>query len=92
MLAIAALTMQPGNLVDSIRHLDESMPASTIIALKAILAAPLTFHYLNGIRHIIWDLGYCLSLPGIYYTGYITVLTTLIVGSLIALVPNPIEL
>lgn len=38
---------------------------------KLILAFPFTFHFFNGIRHLVWDLGQCLSIKGVYATGYL---------------------
>ncbi|KAG1719375.1 cytochrome b subunit of succinate dehydrogenase, Sdh3p [Suillus occidentalis] len=37
---------------------------------KLILAAPFTFHFWNGLRHLSWDTGKFLSLKGAYRAGY----------------------
>ncbi|KAG2345370.1 cytochrome b subunit of succinate dehydrogenase, Sdh3p [Suillus weaverae] len=37
---------------------------------KLILAAPFTFHFWNGLRHLSWDMGKFLSLKGAYRAGY----------------------
>ncbi|KAG2114829.1 SDHC, cytochrome b subunit of succinate dehydrogenase [Suillus clintonianus] len=37
---------------------------------KVILAAPFTFHFWNGLRHLSWDMGKFLSLTGAYRAGY----------------------
>ncbi|KAI9228058.1 MAG: hypothetical protein DHS80DRAFT_23686 [Piptocephalis tieghemiana] len=47
-----------------------SAPAAATIAAKFIIAWPVTFHSLNGIRHLVWDTGRELSLKGVYRTGY----------------------
>jgi len=45
----------------------------------------LAYHFLNGIRHLIWDLGYGFDLPSMNMSGYLSIfgsvaLTTLIWG------------
>ncbi|KAJ5562463.1 hypothetical protein N7535_003083 [Penicillium sp. DV-2018c] len=40
------------------------------IALKTTLALPFTYHSLNGLRHLMWDLGRGLSNPIIIKTGW----------------------
>lgn len=40
-------------------------------ALKFMIAFPLTYHFCNGIRHLIWDTGKLLSIKQVYATGYI---------------------
>jgi succinate dehydrogenase (ubiquinone) cytochrome b560 subunit len=43
----------------------------TLLKVGKVLAAfPFVYHSLNGIRHLIWDAGYQLSLKGVYATGY----------------------
>lgn len=42
----------------------------TLFALKFLLAFPLTFHATNGIRHLVWDAGKCLTMKYVYNTGY----------------------
>lgn len=47
-----------------------SMPAVVTFAGKALTAAPLAYHTCNGVRHLLWDFGYFLSLKQVYSTGY----------------------
>lgn len=49
--------------------------AKTIIGqlVLAGLAWSLFYHLLNGIRHMLWNLGLCLELRGAYVTGYIVI-------------------
>ncbi|KAJ8588129.1 cytochrome b560 subunit of succinate dehydrogenase [Rhizopogon salebrosus TDB-379] len=37
---------------------------------KVLLAAPFSFHFWNGLRHLSWDMGKFLSLKGAYRAGY----------------------
>ncbi|RSH87253.1 cytochrome b subunit of succinate dehydrogenase, Sdh3p [Saitozyma podzolica] len=50
-------------------------------SVKMIFAAPFTYHAFNGIRHLLWDAGYGLTLKGVYATGY-TVLAATAVSSI----------
>lgn len=51
----------------------ESMQLSspTIAFIKFYVALPVTYHTLNGIRHLAWDNGQNLELKDVYRTGYI---------------------
>ncbi len=31
----------------------------------------LFYHLCNGIRHLLWDMGYCLELPALYRSGWV---------------------
>ena len=47
------------------------------ILIKLILAGSLftlTYHLLNGIRHIFWDMGYGLDIKDSYISGYLVIL------------------
>lgn len=43
----------------------------SIFAMKFILSFPLTYHFWNGIRHLLWDTGKFLTIREVYVTGYI---------------------
>jgi len=38
--------------------LDPGLPGWLKVSLKTILAVPFTLHSFNGIRHLMWDMGY----------------------------------
>lgn len=38
----------------------------------------LYYHLFNGIRHLLWDFGYNLSIKGVERTGYVVIAATLI--------------
>lgn len=48
-----------------------AIPDPIFVAGKAVLAFPFTFHLFNGVRHLIWDAGWALTLRGVYATGWI---------------------
>jgi succinate dehydrogenase / fumarate reductase cytochrome b subunit len=41
------------------------------------------YHFLNGIRHLKWDMGYGLNLKSVYRTGYIVVIGSVIITVMI---------
>ena len=36
----------------------------------------LFYHLCNGIRHLVWDMGYCLDLPGVHRSGLAVLIAT----------------
>lgn len=64
-------------------HADFSEASRSV--LGAIVLAGFTFclvyHFLNGIRHLLWDTGWGLDIPKLYATGW-TVLVLATVGTL----------
>ncbi|CAG9837544.1 unnamed protein product [Diabrotica balteata] len=55
--------------IDAIECAD--LGAATIAAAKFVLAFPMTYHFWNGIRHLLWDTGKFLTIGEVYTTGYI---------------------
>jgi succinate dehydrogenase / fumarate reductase cytochrome b subunit len=53
------------------------------IALLAFTAA-LAYHFLNGIRHLLWDVGWGFEIPKAYASGYVVVAMTAILTTLLA--------
>lgn len=78
--ATAALVCPEGasSLVSAI----EAMHLGTVglSALKFTLAFPFAFHFVNGIRHLMWDLGKFLSVKEVYTTGYAMLFATTILS------------
>ncbi|XP_019867749.2 succinate dehydrogenase cytochrome b560 subunit, mitochondrial [Aethina tumida] len=48
----------------------QSFPAPVLLGVKFCLSFPMAYHFWNGIRHLMWDMGKCLTLKGVYTTGY----------------------
>ena len=55
------------------------------IALLAFAAA-LVYHFLNGIRHLLWDVGWGFEIPQVYASGYVVVGLTVVITAAIAFV------
>ncbi|KAG0231536.1 cytochrome b subunit of succinate dehydrogenase, Sdh3p [Actinomortierella wolfii] len=47
-----------------------TVPLAVKIPAKLLVAFPFTFHFFNGIRHLVWDTTRALTLKGVYQTGY----------------------
>lgn len=67
---VAALVCPEG--ANSIVNAIEAMQLGTLglASLKFTLAFPFAFHAVNGVRHLLWDLGKFLSVKEVYTTGY----------------------
>jgi succinate dehydrogenase (ubiquinone) cytochrome b560 subunit len=50
-----------------------ALPLAAKVILKSTLALPFTYHCMNGLRHLMWDLGRGLSNPVIIKTGWTVV-------------------
>jgi succinate dehydrogenase / fumarate reductase cytochrome b subunit len=49
----------------------------------AAITASLVYHLLNGIRHLLWDIGWGFELPKVYASGWIVVGLTMVITALI---------
>lgn len=59
----------------------ESMNFSpvTLFIAKAVIAAPLGYHFANGIRHLYWDTAKGLTIKEVYSTGYAMLAAAIII-------------
>lgn len=53
------------------------------LVLLAVLAS-LVYHLLNGIRHLLWDIGWGFELRQVYASGWTVVVLTLLITALVA--------
>jgi succinate dehydrogenase (ubiquinone) cytochrome b560 subunit len=61
------------------------LPSWSLYSLKVIIATSLGYHFVNGIRHLLWDMGYGFSLKELYSSGYFVIGITVIMAVLAAL-------
>lgn len=47
------------------------------LALIAFVTA-LVYHFLNGIRHLLWDIGWGFEIPRAYASGYVVIALTVV--------------
>ncbi|KAI9544296.1 hypothetical protein NQZ68_001167 [Dissostichus eleginoides] len=85
--ALAALVL-PGTYPHYLDLIHSLSVGPYLIGLaKFGLAFPVSFHTLNGIRHLWWDLGKGFRLPEVYRTGYtvigLSIITSLAVAFLL---------
>jgi len=77
---IAGIPLDSAHIVEFVQGVPEWLKYSA----KGIIALPFTFHSINGLRHLSWDVGKFLSVKAVYRTGYTVVAAS--VASAIALV------
>ncbi|XP_050415982.1 succinate dehydrogenase cytochrome b560 subunit, mitochondrial [Patella vulgata] len=53
-----------------------------IYGCKYLLAWPISYHYINGFRHLAWDAGKGFALSTLYKTGYTAIALSFIVASM----------
>ncbi|XP_010781088.1 succinate dehydrogenase cytochrome b560 subunit, mitochondrial [Notothenia coriiceps] len=85
--ALAALVL-PGTYPHYLDLIHSLSVGPYLIGLaKFGLAFPVSFHTLNGIRHLWWDLGKGFRIPEVYRTGYtvigLSIITSLAVAFLL---------
>ncbi|KAJ8316126.1 hypothetical protein KUTeg_006140 [Tegillarca granosa] len=56
-----------------------NIPHALITAAKYVLAFPITYHYINGIRHLAWDWATGFSMKATYNSGYFVMTLALLV-------------
>lgn len=59
----------------------EKLPKWSQWLLKGSAGYLFAFHFGNGIRHLVWDMGYELTNPGVIKTGSIVLAGTLVLGT-----------
>jgi succinate dehydrogenase (ubiquinone) cytochrome b560 subunit len=53
-----------------------------LFPIKSVAAFPLIYHYINGIRHLMWDAGYGYELKTQYKSGTVIVSTAILLSCL----------
>ncbi|KAH3700769.1 succinate dehydrogenase cytochrome b560 subunit, mitochondrial-like [Dreissena polymorpha] len=78
------LLLAPGNFEHYLTLLQGlQMGPAIIIAAKYILAFPISYHYVNGIRHLAWDWAWGFGLQFLYKTGFFALSLALIAASIL---------
>lgn len=47
-------------------------------AIQFLMSLALVYHLLNGLRHLLWDTGRAMDIPGVYRTGYVVLALTVV--------------
>lgn len=53
--------------------------------VKFGLGFPFAFHFVNGVRHLLWDTGRFLTIKEVYMTGYVALGLAAVLGGYLAL-------
>lgn len=72
------LGLTADNLVEWYRN---KIPKWSDYFLKAYTVYLFSFHFTNGLRHLLWDFGYALTIKGVYRTGYTVLAATAALGT-----------
>lgn len=57
-------------------------PLGVVFLMAA--TASLSYHLLNGIRHLLWDIGWGFELPTVYASGWTVVVLAIVLTAIIA--------
>ena len=63
---LVALAVGPGYF-SYVQSLLASWPGQLVLLA---FSATVFYHLCNGVRHLLWDFGWCLSIEGVYRSGY----------------------
>lgn len=55
------------------------------MAGKLLITLPFAYHYINGIRHLVWDLGRVMEMKQVDRTGNLVVLLAVVLACHLAL-------
>lgn len=61
-------------------HFIDSIAGSVVVVA---MIASLVYHFLNGLRHISWDIGLGLDIPNVYRSGWATLVLTVVLTAVI---------
>ncbi|XP_046631907.1 succinate dehydrogenase cytochrome b560 subunit, mitochondrial-like [Daphnia pulicaria] len=69
-LAIGAMVL-PASFPHYLGMLEAAHLPLVVLAGKFLIAFPFSYHLINGMRHLVWDTGFNLTIKGINSTGYV---------------------
>ncbi|KAI7691654.1 hypothetical protein SSS_09616 [Sarcoptes scabiei] len=70
-LGITEILLREKNFEQILNSFNSKLSSFTGQMLKIFLGTALAFHTFNGVRHLLWDMGYGFTLPKVYLSGYI---------------------
>lgn len=80
---VAALFSTSQSFPEIVQLIQDSVPSFIILATKTAIGGGLIYHTLNGVRHLVWDVGYGFQLNHLYMSGYVVVALTAIGTALV---------
>lgn len=80
---IGALVCSNTSFPEIVQLIQQNVPHFMILTTKSALGGSIIYHTLNGIRHLVWDVGYGFQLKHLYRSGYVVVALTALGTALI---------
>jgi len=83
--AAVGLSVAPGDFpsyIEAAKNLQLATPL--LFTAKSLMAFPLVYHYLNGLRHLSWDAGKGFEMKTQYKTGWLAVGGSITLSALLA--------
>lgn len=80
---IGALFSSGSSFPEIVQLIQHNVPSFLILATKTAIGGSLIYHTLNGVRHLVWDVGYGFQLKHLYMSGYVVVVLTAIGTALV---------
>nr|ACM09140.1 Succinate dehydrogenase cytochrome b560 subunit, mitochondrial precursor [Salmo salar] len=79
-VSVATMSFLPWNWATILETMRYYVPYPPIVFAKFGCVAGVSYHFFNGIRHLVWDLGYGFKMPTLYKTGYLVIALALLNG------------
>ncbi|XP_038047940.1 succinate dehydrogenase cytochrome b560 subunit, mitochondrial-like [Patiria miniata] len=81
-----SVNLLPGDLASNLALVKSlSYGPALIFLTKLYVTWPFCYHYINGIRHMIWDTGRGMDLKSMYSTGYAVLGSSIVIALAIAM-------
>jgi len=79
------LAVSPGDFPSYIEAVKNWQLATPLLfTAKSVMAFPLVYHYINGLRHLTWDSGKGFEMKTQYKTGYTVIGSAITISALLA--------
>lgn len=75
---IGALFCTSQSFPEIVQLIQDNVPHFMLLTVKTALGGSIIYHTLNGVRHLIWDVGYGFQLKHLYMSGYVVLAVTAI--------------
>jgi len=79
------IAVAPGDFpsyVEAVKNLQ--LAPAILFTAKSLMAFPLVYHYMNGIRHLSWDMGKGFEMKTQYKTGWTIIGSSIAISALLA--------
>merc|ERR1719427_1319745 len=78
------MALTPVTFTQIVQFIDElAIHPHVMTTLRTLIALPLIYHALNGVRHLVWDYGKGFVLKEVYKSGYVVIALSFILAILV---------